>query len=107
MNLLPITRMLSLKLARASAAFIAVVATAACETRTTGVTQLPVPPNREQMAFASAPPAVGPPPVAANECRQGRGNYRLGPGDKIRVIALQDAEFSGDYEVNGSGAISV
>jgi len=95
------------RLAKASAAFVAIVATVGCETRTTGVTQLPVPPNREQMAFTSTAPFNGPPAVATNECKQGRGNYRLGSGDKIRVIVLQDSEFSGDYEVNGMGAISV
>ncbi len=76
------------RLAKASAAFVAVVATVGCETRTTGVTQLPVPPNREQMAFTSAAPFNGPPAIATNECKQGRGNYRLGSGDKIRVIVL-------------------
>ncbi len=89
-----------------SVAFVASLATIGCDTRTTGITQLPVPPEREQTAFASAPPANGPPMVATNECRQNRGNYRLGAGDKIRVIVLQDTEFSGDYEVNGTGAIS-
>jgi protein involved in polysaccharide export with SLBB domain len=97
MNALPI----------ASAVLIAAVALAGCESRTTGITQLPVAPSREQTAFAAAPPSNGPPPVATNECRQGRGSYRLGAGDKIRVIVLQDTEFSGDYEVNGMGAISV
>jgi protein involved in polysaccharide export with SLBB domain len=91
----------------ASTVLIAAMATAGCEGRPTGITQLPVAPNREQVAFAAPPPANGPPPVATNECRQGRGNYRLGAGDKIRVIVLQDTEFSGDYEVNGTGAISV
>jgi protein involved in polysaccharide export with SLBB domain len=91
----------------ASAVLIAAMATAGCEGRPTGITQLPVAPNREQVAFAAPPPSNGPPPMATNECRQGRGNYRLGAGDKIRVIAMQDTEFSGDYEVNGMGAISV
>ena len=95
------------KLARASVALAAILATVGCEPRTTGVIQLPVPPSREQTAFTSAPPLNGPPPMVTNECRQGRGNYRLGTGDKIRVIVLQDTEFSGDYEVNGTGAISV
>jgi protein involved in polysaccharide export with SLBB domain len=99
-TILPIANKVSIALAVALAA-------AACDTRTTGITQLPVPPNRDETAFNSAPPANGPPPVATNECRQGRGNYRLGAGDKVRVIVLQDTEFSGDYEVNGMGAISV
>ena len=107
MNSLPIAPRFSTKLAKASAAFVAVVTTAGCGTTTTGVTQLPVPPNREQTAFTAAPPSNGPPAIATNECKQGRGNYRLGAGDKIRVVVLQDSEFSGDYEVNATGAISV
>lgn len=106
LNTLPVAPRILSKLARASAAFIAIAATVGCESRTTGITQLPVPPSREQTAFASAPPLNGPPAVMNNECRQGRGSYRLGVGDKIRVIALQDTEFSGDYEVTGTGSIS-
>ncbi len=34
------------------------------------------------------------------------GNYRLGTGDKIRVVVLQDSEFSGDYEVDQTGHVS-
>ena len=104
---LPIVSAALPRVARLSIALVASMALIGCDTRTTGITQLPVPPNREQTAFASAPPANGPPPIATNECRQGRGNYRLGAGDKVRVIVLQDTEFSGDYEVNGTGAISV
>lgn len=33
--------------------------------------------------------------------------YKLGPGDKIRVAVLADPEFSGEYEVDTAGAISV
>jgi len=94
-------------LSTASVALVALVATAGCGSSNTGVIQLPVPPAREQTAFTSAPPSNGPPPVTTSECKQGRGNYRLGAGDKIRVIVLQDTEFSGDYEVNGMGSISV
>ena len=106
MNTLPIALRRSPKLAKALAALVVAVAAAGCD-HPTGITQLPVAPNREQTAFAAAPPSNGPPPVATNECRQGRGSYRLGAGDKIRVVVLQDSEFSGDYEVNGMGAISV
>jgi protein involved in polysaccharide export with SLBB domain len=89
-------------------ASLAMLVTAAgCDTRTTGVFQLPVPPNRDVAAFTASPPSNGPPLVTTNDCKQGSGNYRLGAGDKIRVIVLQDSEFSGDYEVNATGAISV
>jgi protein involved in polysaccharide export with SLBB domain len=102
-----IAPLFSPRLTKASAAFVAVIAAAGCGGPNTGVTQLPVPPNREQTAFTATPPSNGPPAVATNECKQSRGNYRLGAGDKIRVVVLQDAEFSGDYEVNATGAISV
>src|SRR5258708_21370791 len=68
MNSLPIAPRFSTKLAKASAAFVAVVTTAGCGTTTTGVTQLPVPPNREQTAFTAAPPSNGPPAIATNQC---------------------------------------
>jgi protein involved in polysaccharide export with SLBB domain len=34
-------------------------------------------------------------------------DYKLGAGDKIRVVVLADPEFSGEYEVDASGNISV
>ena len=83
----------------------AFVATTACD-RTTGVTQLPLPPDREVVSFTQAPPTNGPPYQPTNDCKAGSGNYRLGAGDKIRVVVLQDTEFSGDYEVNATGGIS-
>ena len=104
--LLP-TRLFSPRIATASAAVGLAISSAGCDSRTTGIAQLPVPPNREQTTFAAAPPSNGPPPVATSECKQGRGSYRLGAGDKVRVIVLQDTEFSGDYEVSGTGSISV
>ncbi|WP_139374155.1 polysaccharide biosynthesis/export family protein [Enhydrobacter aerosaccus] len=78
---------------------------AACE-RTTGVTQLPMPPDRDVVSFNAPAPTNGPPFQPNADCKLGRGDYRLGPGDKIRVVVLQDTEFSGDYEVNATGAIS-
>jgi polysaccharide export outer membrane protein len=94
------------KAALAACALAGLLATAACDSRTTGVTQLPVPPKRELVAVSAPPPSNGPPVVPTNDCKMGAGNYRLGAGDKVRVIVLQDTEFSGDYEVNATGAIS-
>jgi protein involved in polysaccharide export with SLBB domain len=34
-------------------------------------------------------------------------DYKLGAGDKVRVVVLADPEFSGEYEVDASGNISV
>src|SRR5215831_18620781 len=82
------------------------LAVTACDPRTTGVTQLPVPPSRDLVSIAGPPPSNGPPIQSTNDCKSGTGNYRLGTGDKIRVIVLQDTEFSGDYEVNATGSIS-
>jgi polysaccharide export outer membrane protein len=94
---------------RAAATAIAVTAmfmAAGCGSRTTGVTQLPVPPDRDAPSFTSPAPVNGPTFATTNECKSGKGNYRLGAGDKIRVVVLQDTEFSGDYEVNASGGIA-
>lgn len=83
----------------------AFLATTACD-RPTGVTQLPLPPDREVVSFNQPAPTNGPPYQPTNDCKAGSGNYRLGAGDKIRVVVLQDTEFSGDYEVNATGGIS-
>ena len=86
---------------------LAMVGLAACGDRTTGVTQLPVPPARDVVAFTSAPPANGPPDAPTNDCKKGGGGaYRLGAGDKIRVIVPADPDISSDYEVNSSGGIT-
>ncbi|MBS0520744.1 MAG: polysaccharide export protein [Proteobacteria bacterium] len=85
---------------------MALLAIAACDRSTTGVTQLPLPPDREVVSFSMTAPTSGPPYNANNDCRVGGGDYRLGAGDKIRVVVLQDTEFSGDYEVNATGYIS-
>ncbi len=34
-------------------------------------------------------------------------DYKLGAGDKVRVVVLGDPEFSGEYEVDASGNMSV
>jgi polysaccharide export outer membrane protein len=109
-----VLRLLTEKLARSLPGKAAVVATtlcailavAACDTRTTGVWQLPTPPNREVASFTQAPPVNGPTLAQTNDCKQGSPGYRLGAGDKIRVVVLQDSEFSGDYEINAAGSIS-
>src|SRR5690242_19285788 len=84
----------------------ALLLAAGCDSRTTGVTQLPMPPDREVTSFNSPAPTNGPPYRQNSDCKTGMGDYRLGAGDKIRVVVLQDTEFSGDYEVNATGGIS-
>jgi protein involved in polysaccharide export with SLBB domain len=88
-------------------ALLALAGLAACGGANTGVTQLPVPPSRDVVAFTTAPPANGPPNAPTNDCKKGgSGAYRLGSGDKIRVIVPSDPDISSDYEVNSSGAIT-
>lgn len=94
------------RLAGVAATVAALFAASACDRRTTGVTQLPVPPDREATSFNQPAPQNGPPYRTNNDCKTGLGAYRLGAGDKIRVVVLQDTEFSGDYEVNSTGGIS-
>ena len=49
------------------------------------------------MAAAHASPAPDAPAA--------HGDYRLGPGDKLRVIVFGESDLGGDYEVDGSGYI--
>ena len=80
-------------------------AMAACsQQQVTGIHALPVAPQTTPNISAS--PQVGPTNVPDRECRQSTGDYRLGAGDRIRVVVLSDTEFSADYEVNATGAIS-
>jgi polysaccharide export outer membrane protein len=97
----------SAKAALAGFALSALLGAAACDSRTTGVWQLPAPPNRDVTSFNQNPPITGPAIGQTNDCKRADAGYRLGAGDKIRVVVLQDTEFSGDYEVNASGGISV
>jgi protein involved in polysaccharide export with SLBB domain len=99
-------RSVSRKAALAALTASALLGAAACDPRT-GVWQLPTPPNRDVASFTQAPPIAGPALGQTNDCKQAGTSYRLGAGDKIRVVVLQDTEFSGDYEVNASGGISV
>jgi polysaccharide export outer membrane protein len=100
-------RLLCARPALAGLAAAALLGAAACDSRTTGVWQLPAPPQREVASFTQSPPVNGPTIGQTNDCKQQGNSYRLGAGDKIRVVVLQDTEFSGDYEVNASGGISV
>jgi protein involved in polysaccharide export with SLBB domain len=34
------------------------------------------------------------------------GEYRVAPGDRLRVVVLSDAELSGEYEVDSTGMIA-
>ena len=56
---------------------IAVLGVAACENRTTGVWQLPTPPQRDVASFTQLPPTSGPTVGKTNDCKQGDTGYRL------------------------------
>jgi len=99
-------RLLSARPALAGLAVASLLGAAACDSRTTGVWQLPAPPQRDVTSFNQSAPVNGPTIGKTNDCKQSDAGYRLGAGDKIRVVVLQDTEFSGYYEINASGGIS-
>jgi protein involved in polysaccharide export with SLBB domain len=69
----------------------------------TGVFPLPLAPQTTPNVGPA--PEKGPTNLPDRECKQSAGEYRLGAGDRIRVVVLADPAFSGDYEINSSGAI--
>ncbi|UYN93242.1 MAG: polysaccharide export protein [Enhydrobacter sp.] len=78
---------------------------AGCSDRTTtGIYALPLAP--ETVPQVGVPPQVGPTNAPDRECKQQQTEYKLGSGDKIRVVVLSDPQFSGDYEVNSAGTIN-
>lgn len=84
---------------------VAALGLAACgERHTTGIYALPVSPQTSPNVGQG--PQTGPTNVPDRECKASTGDYRLGAGDKIRVVVLSDTEFSADYEVNSTGTIS-
>ena len=83
----------------------AALGVAACgPSTTTGIYALPVSPQTSPNVGQG--PQTGPTNVPDRECKGSTGDYRLGAGDRIRVVVLSDTEFSADYEVNSSGTIS-
>ena len=55
-------------------------------------TYAPRPDTRQQIAYQ---PAMA----------RGSADYRMGPGDKIRVTVFGEADLSGEYQVDGSGMV--
>lgn len=81
------------------------IALAGCgSSETTGIYALPLAPQTAPNVGPS--PQVGPTNLPDRECKQSTTEYKLGAGDKIRVVVLSDPQFSGDYEVNSSGSIN-
>lgn len=52
-----------------------------------------------------APLRAQTPPVASPEA--GIGEYRLGPGDKLRVQVFNEADLSGEFDIDGTGILSL
>lgn len=46
-------------------------------------------------------------PVAEAAALSAPSEYRLGPGDKLRVIVFDEAELTGDFSVSGAGIASL
>ena len=53
--------------------------------------------------LAGCAPGRGLPPLA----RHTTGPYRLGPGDKLRIITVSDEALTGDFRINESGDIEL
>lgn len=53
---------------------------------------------------STAPNAGG---AAANTAQALAQSYRLGPGDKLRVIVFQEPDLSGEFEVDSAGMVSL
>jgi protein involved in polysaccharide export with SLBB domain len=62
-------------------------------------------PKAVSIAFALAMFVLG--LIAAAWSPAQAADYKLGAGDKVRVVVLADPEFSGEYEVDASGNMSV
>ncbi|MFY7776787.1 MAG: polysaccharide biosynthesis/export family protein [Elstera sp.] len=43
----------------------------------------------------------------AQGAEAGIGEYRLGPGDRVRIQVFNEADLSGDYDIDGTGLISL
>jgi polysaccharide export outer membrane protein len=65
------------------------------------LTAPPAPP----VASVTTPPGAAPPP-AGSTASETMPDYRLGSGDKVRILVYGEPTLSGDYAVSGSGKIS-
>ena len=59
-------------------------------------------------ANAAVARSMEPPPGAAGERSAAEiPAYRLGPGDKIRMITFDEASLTGEFDVSGSGTVAL
>lgn len=47
------------------------------------------------------------PAISGGSARAQGAEYRLGPGDKLRIVVFGEADLSGEFVVDGSGSISL
>jgi protein involved in polysaccharide export with SLBB domain len=66
---------------------------------------LAVVPAASVTAAASAQETAA--PVSAPKVKAGLADYRLGPGDKVRVIVYGEQDLTGEYFVSGAGTVSL
>jgi protein involved in polysaccharide export with SLBB domain len=64
------------------------------------------------LALAQTPPAAPPPTATVTPPPAASGNdpiyaYKLGSGDKIRVIVFNEIALSGEFTINGEGMLSL
>lgn len=59
----------------------------------------------EPVAAEAAGPGAG--GAEANSAQALAQNYRLGPGDRLRVIVFQEPDLSGEFEVDSAGMVSL
>jgi polysaccharide export outer membrane protein len=66
----------------------------------------PQPPAPSPVAQVSSPSA-SPEAHAASAVAPATGDYRLGSGDKLRVIVFGEQDLSGEFDVTGAGKVSL
>ena len=56
---------------------------------------------------AAIDPALADQPVSQEDAARFEQSYKLGPGDKLRVIVFQEPDLSGEFEVDSQGQVSL
>lgn len=67
-------------------------------------------PNRRhilRLALAGGVALAAGPALAALAASPADTSYRLGPGDRVRVIVFGEDQLTGEFEVSGAGALSL
>jgi len=56
---------------------------------------------------AAIDPVLADQPVSQEDTARFEQSYKLGPGDKLRVIVFQEPDLSGEFEVDSQGQVSL